>query len=272
MARIATFYDHIREISRQEDISLTEAMREAKSLGIELLEVSQNNLVGREDEVGRELAYAGLGVSSVPAYFQFGRDLDVDRQSEPVLEAAQYLGAHTMLVIPGFFGPEDSKEDRERQVENIVGCLNRLGEKAAGYGVSLVMEDFDNALSPCSSIRGLRQFLDRCPRLSCNFDTGNFRFAAEDELAAYEALKDRISHVHLKDRAYSGEGRAVAAVDGQMLYPCPVGSGEIQMEELVSRLKRDGYDGVYAIEHYGAPAMLEYLKRSAGWVKAQMAR
>ena len=164
------------------------------------MEVSQNNLLGREDEVGRELSFVGLEISSIPAYFDFGRDDNVDRQSQPVLEAARYLGAEKILVIPGFFQEGDSPEEKSRQMESMARCLNRLGEKAAGYGVSLVMEDYDSLLAPFSTAEGLEYFLSRCPALSCCFDTGNFRFAGEDELAAYEKLKNRISHVHLKDR------------------------------------------------------------------------
>lgn len=272
MAKLATFYDHIKDIARQESMSLTEAMGEVKACGIESLEISQNNLLGREDEVGHELAYAGLGISSIPAYFNFGRDGDVDKQSEPTLEAARFLGAGKMLVIPGFFAPEDDETERARQMEQIAQCINRLADKAAGYGVSLIMEDFDNALSPCATVEQLRFFADRCPGLSVCFDTGNFRFSAQNELEAYEALKDRVGHVHLKDRAFSslnGEP-PLKAVDGKEIFPCPVGSGGLDIAGVISRLKRDGYDGVYTIEHYGAAKALEYVKQSAQWVKEQL--
>ncbi len=273
MSKIATFYDHVRDAARQEGVSFTEALQEVKKLGVELLEVSQNNILGREDEAGRELAYAGLGISSVPAYFNFGRDLDVDKQSEPTLEAAEFLGAHKMLVIPGFFAPEDGPEERERQVENIVSCINRLAVKAAGYGISLVMEDFDNLLSPISTTAGIQRVLDGCPDLSFCFDTGNFRFMAEDALEAYREFRGRIGHVHLKDRAYTGKAgeQGLTALDGQDLYPSPVGSGEIPIGQIVAALCGDGYDGAYTIEHYGAVHMLDYLKESCAWLKNQLA-
>lgn len=272
MAKIATFYDHMKEIARQEGVTVAEAMKEARALGVELLEISQNNVIGREDELGQELAWAELGISSIPSYFDFGRDTDVEKQSEPVLEAARFLGAKKLLVIPGFFHPEDGPEERERQTRSIADCLNRLADKAAGYGVSLVMEDFDSELAPFSTIDGVRRFLDSCPGLSCCFDTGNFRYMAEDELTAYDRLKDRVGHVHLKDRATTqanGEP-GKTAMDGQNLYPVPVGGGEIKIAELIRRLKRDGYDGAYTIEHYDSNAMLDYLKQSVAWVKERI--
>lgn len=272
MNKISTFYDHIMDISRQEEMSMVEALQEARNLGVELLEVSQNNLLGREDELGNELAYAGLKISSIPAYFDFGRDTDVDRQSEPTLEAARFLGVKTMLVIPGFFQPEDGPEERDRQIKNMVECINRLAEKAAGYGVSLEMEDYDSDAAHFSTAAGVRDFLDGCPALSCCFDTGNFRFAAGDEIEAFEKLRDRITHVHWKDRAYTplnGEAGLTAA-DGQKLYPCPVGSGEMKLEELADRLKKEGYSGICTVELYGANKTADYLKRSVSWLREHL--
>lgn len=272
MARIATFYDHILDIARQENIFPVEAMKLARQMGVELLEASANNVLGREDEVGQELAMADLGLSAIPAYFDFGRDQDVERQAAPILEAAQYLGAPKLLVIPGFWGQEDSPQQREEAAQRMVQCVARLGELALGYGVSLVMEEYDNELSPIATAQGVRRFVDGCPGLACAFDTGNFRFAAQDLGEAYQLLGDSIGHVHLKDRSYTqrnGEG-AKTALDGVDLYPAPVGGGDLPLEEVMALLKRDGYDGVYTIEHYGANRCLEYLEQSVAWVKARL--
>ena len=103
MPKIATFYDHIVDVSRQESCSVVDALKLARELGVEAVEASANNIVGREDEMGQELAMADLSISSVPSYFDFGRDFDVERQALPIVEAAQYLGADRLLVIPGFF-------------------------------------------------------------------------------------------------------------------------------------------------------------------------
>ncbi len=272
MARLATFYDHINDISRQEGIPVLEALQRAKAMGIELVEISQNSVIGREDELGQELSFAGLEISTIPAYFDFGRDRDVEKQSTPVLEAARFLGASKVLVIPGFWDPSDSEEEKKRQLREMQEGVLRLSDLAEKYGVSLVMEEYDSETAPFSTAEGVRGFLDICPRLSCAFDSGNFRFAAQDELKAYELLKDRIGHVHLKDRAYEqrNEEDPKMAVDGVALYPAPVGFGDLKIEELISRLKQDGYDGVYTIEHYGSRRMLSYLEQSAAWVKARV--
>ena len=96
--------------------------------------------------------------------------------------------------------------------------------------------------------------------------------SGQDVLEAYTLLRGRVGHVHLKDRSFvqrNGEGPKVA-MDGTPLYPCPVGGGDLPVAEVVSRLKRDGYGGIYTIEHYGASSALDYLRRSIDWVKEQL--
>lgn len=272
MTAIATFYDHMKEIAKQEGATVLEAMQEAKALGVELLEVSENNVIGREDELGSELAHTGMGISTIPAYFDFGRDDDVEKQCTPVLESARFLGAKKILVIPGFWNMEDGEAQKEEEFSRMIEGVNRLGELAPRYGVSLVMEEYDAEKAPFSTTAGVRRFLDNCPALSCAFDTGNFRFAAEDELEAYEQLKDRVTHVHLKDRSYrqaNGE-MGKRALDGKLIYPAPVGAGDLKIEPILSRLKQAGYEGVYTIEHYDSNRMLEYLKSSVKWVKEKL--
>lgn len=269
MVTPATFYDHIRDISNQEKISMTTAMQEAAHMGVQCVEISQNGILGREREVEQELAASGLKISSIPSYFDFGRNTDVAAQSLKTLETARYFGVKKLLVIPGFFGENDSANERAEQVENMIDCVNRLAELAEKYGAALVMEDYDSVLAHFSTISGLKDFFDNCPALNCCFDTGNFRFSAEDELAAYDALREKITHVHFKDRSYDKAGSEFdkTAVDGQPLYPCAVGSGEIKLEEIAQRLKSDGYSGVIAAEYYGAINARETLQQSLKWIK-----
>ncbi|MGI6254186.1 MAG: sugar phosphate isomerase/epimerase family protein [Acutalibacter sp.] len=272
MAKLATFYDHIRDIARQENCFVVDALSKARELGIQAVEASANNILGREDEFGQELAMTDMEISAIPAYFDFGRDQDVKQQATPILEAAQFLGASRLLVIPGFWDAEDTPQQREDKTARMTQCVAQLGELALEYGLSLVMEEYDNKLSPIADIAGVRRFLDDCPSLDCAFDTGNFRFAGEDVLEAYDRLRDRIGHVHLKDRSYTslmGE-EPYLAVDQVGLYPAPVGAGDLPVAEVMNRLKQDDYDGIYTIEHYGAKDQWDCLRRSVEWVKTQL--
>ena len=212
---------------------------------------------------------AGLEVLSYGSYYrcQPGEDFT------PVLESALALGAPRIRVWAGTKPWEEaSPQEREAQTAQMVGCVEELAGLALDYGVSLVMEEYDNELSPIATMEGVRRFLDGCPALSCAFDTGNFRFANQAVGDAYQLLRDRIGHVHLKDRSYTqhnGED-AKTALDGVNLYPAPVGGGDLPLEDILTQLKRDGYDGIYTIEYYGANHALEYLKDSVAWVQARL--
>lgn len=270
MPVIATFYDHILDISAQQSISTAEALQEARSLGISQLEVSFHNGDGHAQALARELSAAGMGVSAIPAYFSFGRDADVAAQAQPAFRLAKELGADRLLVIPGFV--QGGPKEVEYQTQAMVTAVARLGELADQEGLRLTMEDYDNASAPFSTSAGMLRFLSACPTLTACFDTGNFRFMAEDTLSAYEALGGRIGHVHLKDRAYSptyGDDGLTAA-DGVALYPCPVGQGEMPIAQVLERLKADGYSDTYTIEHYGARDMLACLKASAAWLRPRL--
>ena len=266
---IATFFDHILDIHRQEGCSVPEALAEAKKLGISALEVSCGNAEGRAKETAAKLAAAGLGVTTMPSYFHFDSDTDVRAQAETIFADAKTIGAGTLLVIPGFI-PEGA--DPEACTRQIIDCVKRLAELADKAGLSLTMEDFDNERSPISTSSGLLRFMDAVPGLTACFDTGNFYFAGEDALAAYDRLKGRIGHVHLKDRARGAEfGKEERlTLSGSPMHPSPVGAGLIPIEELLERFKADGYSGAYTIEHYGAEPMLECLKRSVEWLRPRL--
>lgn len=270
MPLISTFYDHILDISTQLSVSVAEALQEARSLGISQLEVSFHNGDGHTQALSRELSAAGMGISAIPAYFSFGRGADVSAQAQPVFQLAKELGADRLLVIPGFV--QGRAKEAAAQAEAMLEDVALLGELADKASIRLTMEDYDNASAPYSTSAGMLRFLHACPQLSACFDTGNFRFMAEDTLSAYGALRGRIGHVHLKDRAsapdYGDDG--LTATDGAVLYPCPVGAGGMPIAQVLDMLRADGYQGTYTIEHYGARDMLSCLKASVAWLAPRL--
>lgn len=272
MNRIATFYDHIKDMAKEENLSMLEAMHLAKELGIGALEISQSNILGREHEVAAELKETGLGITTVPSYFNFGEDDDVTAQALPTLEAAQLLGAKKMLVIPGFVADDADAATRERATVRMIENINRLGELAERYGVTLVIESYDNPGAVFTRSSEIQRFVTECPKLFTCFDTGNFRMHNEDELQAYETLRDTIEHVHLKDREFApifGQSGPIAD-DGQQLFPAPVGAGKLKIAEIVDRLEQSGYTGFYVLEHYGVSSMLAGLKQSVQWLQPRI--
>lgn len=272
MTRIATFYDHIRDIADEEHISRVDAMLQAKDLGISALEISQNNIFGRERELLHELQTAGMGITTIPSYFHFNEDDDVTAQAQPTLEAAQFLGAKNLLVIPGFVSDDADALTREHAAARMIDNINRLAALADRYGVSLLMESYDNPGAVFTRIAEVKRFVTECEGLSACFDTGNFRLHCEDELVALHELRPHIKHVHLKDRLFTPTygSHGPATDDGKQLFPCPTGSGELKIAEIIDELERTDYTGTYVIEHYGAQPMLQTLRQSAAFVQSRI--
>lgn len=269
-AKIATFYDHVLDIAEQQNISVKEALQEVHGLGIHFLEVSVDKAKEKPIALYRLLNSVGMSVCSMPAYFDFACNPDYDSQILPVLKLAKTIRAKRILVIPGFL--KGTAQMRRRQADNILMGMSRLAELMGRSPIELIMEDFDAPNAPfCTSIE-MVSYLHMCPRLNFCFDTGNFRFSGEDPFVAYERLRKKVTHVHLKDRLYTPDygRRGLKAADGQTLYPCPVGSGEIPIDRIIKRLREDHYTGIYTLEHYGAKDQLACLKQSVKWLNARV--
>jgi Sugar phosphate isomerases/epimerases len=268
--KIVTFYDHVKDISEQENITMHEALCLVKEMGVSHLEVSDNNLLGREKELKDELDRAGLEISSICSYFDFGREPEIGEKAFSILEAASLFNVKYILVIPGFFAENDTEEEKETQTCNMISAVNKLKEETDKRGITLMLEDYDNMIAPYATIEGVERFMQGVPGLVCAFDTGNFLYSDQDEIEAFEKLKDRIGYMHLKDRTLTKPevcGQEVISMAGRKLYSSAVGSGVVKMDEIVDNLKADGYDGVYTIELYGNAQTYVDMRKSVKWLK-----
>ncbi|MEO3946291.1 sugar phosphate isomerase/epimerase [Gorillibacterium sp. CAU 1737] len=265
--QLSVFYHHLQEAAEQTGSPLADILDQAAGFGISAVELDWADI--RQDAAGLRslLAQHGFTASSVYGFFEFGQK----RQEE---EAAQFLadavavGASKVLVIPGFLSPEQTEEEQEAQVAAMIEAVQRLCDAAEPLGITVTMEDFDDRQAPFARSEDLLKFLSAVPQLGCTFDTGNFIYSGEDELRALDKLAPHVVHVHCKDRSLepnSGEGKLT--LTDKMLYPSPVGGGCIAIRESLRRLREAGYTGTLAIEHFGAPDQLAYMRQSADWLR-----
>lgn len=254
------FYEHIIEAAAQSDITVEESLARFRELGISGLECPCWRLTARE-ETKRLFDSVGFGVTSVYEFFDFPHDTEAEslRKIDNCLETAAYFGADKILAVPGF-------NCASERLGVLCGMMNILCGRARKYGITVTVEDFDDETSPCSTVAGLEYLLKNVEELKITFDTGNFAYSLESAENAYPRLKDKIVHVHLKDRSRdvfrSNGENGKADLSGALMYPCEVGGGYIGIEELVKRLLGDGYSGGFSIEHFGAVNQLEYAERS----------
>jgi sugar phosphate isomerase/epimerase len=135
----------------------------------------------------------------------------------------------------------------------VIARLQALARVADDGGVTLVHEN-------CSGWGGLGasqtlELLERVhsPALKLVWDTGNPIGYGQDPWQYYQAVKQNVVYVHIKD-AVSKDGKAV--------YSFP-GEGEGRVGDVIRDLLRNGYDGGFSIEPHLAAIVHEGKAASA---------
>lgn len=269
--RKTVFYEHIAEASIQTGQTIPELLEKVKSYGIGGVEIEDRRLY-KQVSLVHQLKDAGIEIGCIYGFLNYQED-DNRQDGRKLVDLASSLHVHNILVIPGFVTPEllnaSEKLSYQREVMRMIEYVCDLTDYAEQKGIVTGMEDFDDKIAPYSTICGLRKFAEKIPKLKVTFDTGNFLYSEEDILEAYEELSSYVGYVHLKDRSFDPKDGEIPKVTlkGRNLYSSPVGHGVIPMHEFLSRLKRSGYDGTLAIEHFGSKHQLEDMRKSAEWIE-----
>ena len=264
--KLSVFYDHIREAADQTGLPLAHICRLAREAGISGVEVNLTDVEESGEELLSLLDKAGLAVTRLCCYGDFGREPDSPGISR-MIAAARDCRCSEILIITGFLR---EGEDRETHLANMKKGLETLCACASEKGIHVGVEDYDDKIATFSTCQGLKWFLENVPGLHCVFDTGNFLYSEEDVLEAYEELKPWIRQgIHCKDRTwlYHGDEEPKLTVSGRAMYACAVGSGCLPVGEIVTRLLKKGWNGIFTIEHYGTSDQLGCMLESARWLR-----
>lgn len=264
--KLSVFFDHIAKAAEQQGISLQEMLLRARMMGYSQVEMDFDALLAAP-EIFDDLRTTGMEVSSIYCFFKFEQDSQQERRRALVAEALR-VGAKKIMPIPGFYSTDDPAQ-REAERSRMMMAMWALMSEAQQAGLTVTIEDYDDEPSPIRNSEGMRYFLERLEGLQVTFDTGNFRYSGEDEMQAFDALKDKIVHVHLKDRALEvhPEEKNKIAMDGTVMYPSPTGKGVVPMERIFAGLKGIGYDGSLVVEHFDSADMQANMQASADFVK-----
>ena len=246
--RISIFFDHVAEIAKQENISIKDAAEQVKRLGYEGIDVRVNmnkDQLRMLDSLGFKHACAIADINLIE-----GEQPEVIRK---VLDFMHHQEYSRLLLLPGFL-PQDA------DTQTIDAACTRIAafvKKAQQEGIDVMVEDFDNPRAICYNTPALDHLFAASPQLNHVFDTGNYLYCGEDVMVALRHFRERVHHVHLKDRKAMRDGASLS-----------IGSGVMPLNDVVAELLRTGYDGWFTVEHFSAPNMLEYAKRSIAKVKA----
>ena len=229
------------------------AHRELGWTRIEVRNVEGVNLTDLCDEtfgeVAEKLESAGLRVSCFASQLcNWSRPIikhpDIDRhelmRAVPRMRALGCSFIRTMSY-PNAGWPEEKWRDE------VVARLKELARIAREAGVVLLHENCDGwgGLGPQQSLE-LLQRVDS-PGLKLVYDTGNPVPHGQDAWGYYEAVREHIAYVHVKDGTMK---------DGDMCYTFP-GEGDACVRAVIADLLRRGYDGGLSIEPHLAAIVHE---------------
>jgi len=279
--RLSVFYDHILEAHGQSGKSIPEILRVCHSLGIDGIEIEYTLFSKNRESITSMLSGAGMSVSCFYEFYQFQKNSDLS-WAKQMLQTAAELKVPRVLAVPGALEAGDAAElcacsgtyeavchfmDNHPGVQRIRQALSGLASCGSSLGGTVTLEDFDGFMQPFARMNQLLWFMRNVPGLRYTLDMGNFAFSDEDVVQAAELLKDYIVHVHCKDRAVNPY---VHGTNCRGLGPSPAGGGYIPVEDLILTLKKSGYNGYLAIEHFGAPDQLSFIRQSADFLRKCM--
>lgn len=174
------------------------------------------------------------------------------------LHAAALLGAKLYMIVPMNLLKDEKvcvklgKAEVRNRLKKYFTMAVALAE---GSGVTACFETTPQDYTCLSGTEDCRWVLEQVPGLGLVYDTANMLPHGGDPLEYYEALKQYIVHVHAKDVSLHKATwkdklfHAERTKDGRVMKCCMSGEGVIPLKEMICRMERDGYQGVYALEY-----------------------
>ena len=276
---ISVFYDHVQKACENLECSMPVMLQNLRSWGIDAV-YPHMRILSADDRILEEIKNAGLTVSGLCGSARWASGFASKEDAKALVDMAQRCGTDNILIVPGFLPEEEAAELRNsvtataisefmashESIRNIQAGLQYTVDYAATKGITVSLEDFDGLYAPYARLTQLQWWMENVPGLRFTLDTGNFAFSDEDSLTACHVLRDKIVHVHCKDR-----GVDTSIVPGKFsrgLRPCAVGDGYLPMEQIISYLRATGYTGALTIEHYGVKNFAEAIRRSAAYLNS----
>ena len=235
--KISIFCDHIESVARQEKIPFAEAAKKIKEIGFEGADVR----VFTKPEELKTLDSLGFAHSCVITDIDYSNP-DQKELEDKTIDFMDKYGYDRLMLVAGFI-PEGgfSQAEMDDARQRIAAFAARVTAK----GYKILIEDYDHERSFTSNAERLDSLFAVSKDLGLVFDTGNFQFSGQDAMEQFEHFRNKIGHLHLKDRVSKTDLKCV-----------PAGTGCIPIVEIIGKLKEDGYTGWLTIEQFGSRNML----------------
>lgn len=242
------------------DSSVEKQMALMEELGIGWVEFRSGDGKGVADyteaeaeALMRRLEGKKIGVSAVGS--PIGK-ISITDDFEPHLESLAHIAELAKIWNTpyircfSFFIPEGEKPEKFR--DEVFRRMDRMVELAARKNLVLLHENekeiYGDLAPRCLEL--MEEFGGE--NLKATFDFANFVQCGQDTLEAWDMLKEYVAYVHVKDALFDG-GRVV-----------PVGQGDGNVKEILTRLDQEGFQGFLSLEpHLADFAGLSGLEKNA---------
>lgn len=205
-----------------------DAIADAGFDGVEIL-MAHNPETRDADTVLGYAAEAGLDVPVVHGpYMVLLRNVlgsNYVAKTRRSLEVARDMGAQTLVAHAPFRWERGARRWLEAEAS----------QETAESGVTFAMENLFPVAGRAFSTVVTAE--DLAPYDAVVFDTSHFAVAGIDLFEAWDAVGDRVVHLHLSDNF--GNGKDSHA---------PIGSGVLPLEEFTAHVGRSGYTGTVTLE------------------------
>jgi inosose dehydratase len=236
-------------------LPLERVLGEMKDLGLHATElgaagffpadVDDINTVLRRTEMEMLGGFVGL-VMHEPS-------MRADTLAEAERAASQFeaLGGTKFVTCPIMdlaWSPRRRLDNREWR--HFVEMLDRVDDICAARGLVQVLHPHWGSV--IEQAEDVQRLLETSEVKWC-LDTGHLALGGTDPLRFAKDAGDRVAYVHLKDvhlartaPLYSGAQSLMQAVQADMF--CPLGTGDLPIEGVVTHLIGSGYDGWFVLE------------------------
>jgi sugar phosphate isomerase/epimerase len=170
------------------------------------------------------------------------------------LDVAQGLGARRFRHdVAKWAWQESSQSELEAAFERIVPACREIADYGAQLGITTSVENHGFFMNSSDRIQRLISLVGR-ENFCTTLDVGNFLCVGEDPRSAVARNISSASVVHLKDfyirNDEPGDGW-LRTQAGNYLLGAIVGFGDMDLQNVISVIKRSGFDGPVSIEFEG---------------------
>jgi sugar phosphate isomerase/epimerase len=247
MIRLSAFADEIsQDPVEQVDVLSQHGIRhiEFRAIhGTNVLDLSEAQHAEFRDLLrsrGFGLSAIGSPVGKIKITDPFDHHL---QRFEVAMRLAEFYEAPRIRIFSYYMPPG---EDPSPYRDEVMQRMDELARRAYDRGVTLLLENEKGIYGDTAArVLDILETVDS-PSLSHAFDPANYVEVGQSIDEAWDLLRDRVTHFHVKD------------YDSKTHKNVPAGQGEGQFPRLIADLASRGYDGFMVLEPHLVVAELSF--------------